>query len=161
MHISPDCKCLRPLLEKSAPTTLKAQKRVGMFSYYGKFIDNFSEKVCVLNHNFKFPLLERVLKVFQSLRHSIKDATLIAIDQNKDFQVETDASDFCLVATLSLLHSSHEHFVKLNVIMSWRRKQQQLWQERVRDICAGGTTWWWFRPTTCIPDYIWQIGIGN
>ena len=78
-----------------APTTLKAQKRViGMFSYHGKFINNFSEKICALNHNFKFPLPEHILKVFQSLKDSIKDTTLIAIDQNKDFQVETDTNDF-------------------------------------------------------------------
>ena len=98
MHISLDCEHFRPILEMPAPTTLNAQKRV---VDYGKFINNFSEKIHVLNHNFEFPLPEHILKVFQSLRDSIKDATLIAIDQNKDFQVETDASNFCLAATLS------------------------------------------------------------
>ena len=53
MHISPDCECLRPLLEMPAPTTHIAQKRVvSMFSYYGKFINNFSEKICVFESKF-------------------------------------------------------------------------------------------------------------
>ena len=46
MHISLDCEQLRHLLEMPASTTLKGQKRVVcMFSYYGKFINNFSEKI--------------------------------------------------------------------------------------------------------------------
>ena len=50
--ISPDCTRLKPLLEMPPPTTLKAQKRlVGMFSYYSKFIKNFSDKICILNRN--------------------------------------------------------------------------------------------------------------
>ena len=61
-----------------------------------------------LNQNFEFQLQEYILKVFQSLKDGIKDATLTAIDQNKDFQVET----------------SHERSVKGNVIiMPWRREQ--------------------------------------
>ena len=54
-----------------------------------------------LNCNFEFPLSENVLNFFLSLKDSIKDASLIAIVWNKDFQVETDASNFCLAATLS------------------------------------------------------------
>ena len=84
-----------------ALTILKAQKRViGMFSIMANISITFQKKF-VLNCNFEFPLSEHVLKVFQSLKDSIKDATLIAIDQNKDFQVETDDNDFCLAATLS------------------------------------------------------------
>ena len=64
MHISPDCEHLRPLLEMPASTTLKAQKRVVAMFSYGKFIDNFSGKIHVLNHNFEFPLSEHILKVF-------------------------------------------------------------------------------------------------
>ena len=76
-----------------APATLKAQKRVvGMFAYYSKFVKNFSEKICVLNQNFDFLLSKQVVKVF---------ATLVAIDPNGTFEVETDASDFCLAATFN------------------------------------------------------------
>lgn len=69
-----------------------------MFSYYGKFINR---KNRVLNRNSEFPLPEHVLKIFQFLKDDIKDATLVAINQNKDFQVKTGANDFCLVVTLS------------------------------------------------------------
>ena len=92
MHISLDCEHLRSLLKMPALTTLKAQKKV-MFSY-GKFINNISEKIHVLNHNFEFPLPGHVLKVFQSLKDNIRDTKLIAIDQNKDFQIEMDVAIF-------------------------------------------------------------------
>ena len=62
MHILPDCECLRPLLEMPTMTTLKAQKRVlGIFSYYAKFINNFSDKIHVLNNNSEFLLPEHDL----------------------------------------------------------------------------------------------------
>ena len=56
-QISPDINRLKPLLEMPPPLTLKAQKRiVGMFSYYSKFIQNFSEKNHILNGNVTFPI---------------------------------------------------------------------------------------------------------
>ena len=100
--IAPDCSRLKPLLEMPPPMTLKSQKRiVGMFSYYSKFIRNFSDKICVLNRNKTFPLPPTVLEAFQVLKHDLKDAALQSIDFNELFVVETDASDFCIAATLN------------------------------------------------------------
>ena len=43
--ITPDQDRLKPLLEMPPPSTLKAQKRIiGMFAYYSKLIQNYSEK---------------------------------------------------------------------------------------------------------------------
>ena len=65
MRNSPDNERFRLRLEMPAPTNLKSQKRVvGMFSYDRIFINNLSEKILVLNHNFEFPLPEHVLKGF-------------------------------------------------------------------------------------------------
>ena len=84
------------------PSNIKAQKRiVGMFAYYSKFIKNFSEKIRILNQNSEFPAPEQVISAFQLLKNDIKDAMLVAIDPNDSFEVETDASDFCIAATLS------------------------------------------------------------
>ena len=56
----------------------KSQKHiVGMFSYYSKFIKKFSDKIYPLNHNKTFPL------------------------PPSEFEVETDASDYCIAATLN------------------------------------------------------------
>lgn len=100
--IQPDCKRLKPLLEMPPPTTPKAQKRlVGMFSYYSKFIKNFSDKICCINRNTVFPLPPDVLEAFQVLKNDLKEATLQSIDLNETFVVETDASDFCIAATLN------------------------------------------------------------
>ena len=100
--ISPDLNRLKPLLEMPPPATLKAQKRiVGMFSYYSKFIKNFSDKISVLNKNMNFPVPQHVLEGFQVLKNDLKEAALQPIDYEGSFVVETDASDFCIAATLN------------------------------------------------------------
>ena len=100
--ISPDYSRLRPLLEMPPPMNLRAQKRVvGMFSYYSKFIRNFSDKMLNLNRNTVFPLPPNALEAFQTLKNDLKDAALNSIDYSETFVVETDASDFCIAATLN------------------------------------------------------------
>ena len=82
------------------PMNLRAQKRVvGMFSYYSKFIRNFSDKMLNLNRNTVFPLPPNALEAFQTLKNDLKDAALNSIDYSETFVVETDASDFCIAAT--------------------------------------------------------------
>ena len=100
--ISPDYKRMKPLLEMPPPSSLKAQKRlVGMFSYYSKFIQNFSAKIHTLNHNKVFPVPTEVLEDFRSLKLDLRDAALKSIDNEAEFVVETDASDYCIAATLN------------------------------------------------------------
>ena len=56
-QIAPDYSRLIPLLEMSPPKNLKSQKRiVVMLSYHSKFIQNFSNKILLLNNNKEFPL---------------------------------------------------------------------------------------------------------
>ena len=100
--ISPDQRRLQPLIDMPPPTNLKSQKRViGMFSYYSKFIDKFSEKIRPLNKNTTFPVPRSVLDAFNILKEDLKAATLQPIDPEALFVVETDASDFCIAATLN------------------------------------------------------------
>ena len=100
--ISPDKERLKPLIDMSPPTSRKSQKRiVGMFSYYSKFIRNFSDKIRILNHNNLFPVPDHVRKAFDELKNDLKDAVLSSINSDEEFVVETDASDFCLAATLN------------------------------------------------------------
>ena len=100
--IRPDQERLRPLLEMPPPSTLKSQKRIiGMFAYYSKFIENFSDKIYILNRNTVFPVPQDVLEAFRALKLDLRDAALKSIDFNQEFVVETDASDFCIAATLN------------------------------------------------------------
>ena len=100
--IAPDYNRLKLLLEMTPPSNLKSQKRiVGMFSYYSKFIKNFSDKIYPLNHNETFPIPPLVLNSFQILKDDLKNAMLVTVDYNGEFEVETDASDYCIAATLN------------------------------------------------------------
>ena len=100
--IRPDQERLRPLLEMPPPSNLKAQKRIiGMFAYYSKFIENFSDKIFLLNRNNVFPVSKDVLEAFRALKLDLRDAALKSIDFNQEFVVETDASDYCIAATLN------------------------------------------------------------
>ena len=72
-----------------------------MFAYYSKFIENFSDKIYILNRNTVFPVPQDVLEAFRALKLDLRDAALKAIDFNQEFVVETDASDFCIAATLN------------------------------------------------------------
>ena len=100
--ISPDRSRLQPLLDMPPPKNLKSQKRViGMFSYYSKFLQRFSDKIRPLAKNTKFPLSPDALEAFSALKHELTDVALNSIDANQPFVVETDASYFCLAATLN------------------------------------------------------------
>ena len=100
--IRPDQNRLKPLLEIPPPSSLRAQKRIiGMFAYYSKFIENFSDKILLLNRNTIFPVPQNVLEAFNTLKHDLENAALRSIDFNQEFVVETDASDFCIAATLN------------------------------------------------------------
>ena len=100
--IQPDQNRLRPLLEMPPPTGLKAQKRIiGMFAYYSKFIENFSDKIYILNRNTEFPVPPAVLEAFRGLKLDLRDAALKSIDPDQELVVETDASDFCIAASLN------------------------------------------------------------
>ena len=87
------------MLKMSPPKNLKSQKRIVRMFYYSKFIQNFSDKILLLNNNKEFPLTPPVLHSFEVLKNNLKNVILITIDPNKEF--ETDASNYCIAATLN------------------------------------------------------------
>ena len=95
-EIKPDPERLSPLREFPIPRNVKEQKRaVALFSYYSQWIKDFAAKVRPLAQNSIFPLAGDALKSFNSLK------IVQAIDESQPFEVETDASDFPLSATLN------------------------------------------------------------
>ena len=100
--IKPDPERLQPLRDMPPPHDLKSQKRVvGLFAYYCKWIKNFSDKIRPLAHNTEFPIAGDALIAFNLLTCDIEDSVICSVDESLPFQVETDASEFAIAATLS------------------------------------------------------------
>ena len=101
-EIRPDPDRLQPLRDLPPPTGMKDQKRViGCFSYYSKWIKDFSRKLKPLIQNKIFPLENTTLEAFNALKPGMENSVVCAIDEAEAFQIETDSSEFALAATLS------------------------------------------------------------
>ena len=100
--IKPDPERLLPLQNLAPPCDLESQRRiVGMFAYYSRWIPKYSDKIRPLNINRNFPLPPTLLKIFQSLKDEIAAATLMTPLEGVQLEVETDASDYAIAATLN------------------------------------------------------------
>ena len=98
--IKPDPDRLAPLLNLPVPEGPKSLKRViGMFSYYVKWINHFSDKIHILNNVSKFLLNETQKNTFEDLKLELANAAMQPIDENIPFVEDTDASDFAISAT--------------------------------------------------------------
>lgn len=76
------------------------EKNCGIFCY-SKWIWNYSNKILKLNQNATCPLLKEAKQAFQELKRSLKVAVVSMIDEDKPFQIEMDASNQCIAATLN------------------------------------------------------------
>ena len=82
-EIRPDPKRLEPLNELKPPSDPKSLKRVmGFFSYYSKWIKNFSDKISLLVNVKNFPLNQEELNSFECLKKEIGQSVVYAIDEN-------------------------------------------------------------------------------
>ena len=101
-NLKPDPVRLKPLIDLPVPLDPASQRSVvGIFAYYCKWIERFSEKIRPLSHNSIFPPPSTVVKAFKLLKEDILKATVTTIDPDVPFTVETDASDFAIAATLN------------------------------------------------------------
>ena len=100
--VMPDRDRVKPLLELPIPTSSPALKRyLGMFAYYAAWIPQFSDKIHPLTKVSVFPLSAAECAAFESIKLSLVDATLGAIDEGIPFTVETDASSVAISASLN------------------------------------------------------------
>ena len=100
--IKPDPKRIKPLQELPPPKNMNSLKRIrGMFAYYAKWIPEFSDKIKPLVKAEKFPLGEKALKAFNTLKSEQCKVTLWAIVENLPLQLDCDASDYAISAVLS------------------------------------------------------------
>ena len=101
-QIKPDPDRMGPLESLPPPHDQKSLKRcLGFFSYYSRWIPNFSDKVRPLNKTTTFPISQAALEAIQTMKNDIKSAVVCCIDESIPFQVECDASDHTLAATLN------------------------------------------------------------
>lgn len=100
--ITPNQDRVKPLLALPIPKDLPSLNRaLGMFAYYAFWIPQYSDKVHPLSRATTFPLHHEACVAFDSLKASLAQATLGAIDEHLPFTVETDASDIAISASLN------------------------------------------------------------
>ena len=100
--IRPDPERLSPLRNLPVPHDSKSLNRcLGLFSYYSQWIPEFSNRIKPLTSCKSFPLSPEAVTTFHSLKKIVEEAFVTAIDETIPFEVETDASDVALAATLS------------------------------------------------------------
>ena len=101
-EIRPDPERMRPLRELQIPQDSKALKRcLGLFSYYSQWNPEFSNRIKPISSCKSFPLSQEAVEAFESLKKTTEESFVTAIDESIPFDVETDASDVTLAATLS------------------------------------------------------------
>ena len=101
-EIRPDPEHLRPLHELPVPNNAKSLNRCkGLFSYYSQWIPGFSDRMRPFNSCKTFPLSSEAIAAFESLKKSIAKSVMTAIDEKIPFEVETDALEVAIAATLN------------------------------------------------------------
>ncbi|XP_059838259.1 uncharacterized protein LOC132400840 [Hypanus sabinus] len=73
----------------------------GVFSYYAQWVPHYADKARPLVKSTSFPLSAEACAAFNCIKADIAKATMHAVDETAPFQVECDASDFALAATLN------------------------------------------------------------
>ena len=101
-EISPDPDRMKSLIALPPPVDSKSLQRVlGIFAHYSKWISKFSEKIRPLIQSKSFPLAPNAIKCFEDLKNAIANAAVITLEDGVPLQIETDASDVTIAATLS------------------------------------------------------------
>ena len=80
---------MKPLQELPPTRNMNSLKRIKvMFAYYAKWIPEFSDKIQSIVKVDKFPLGEKVLKAFNTLKSELCKDTLWAIVENLPLQLD-------------------------------------------------------------------------
>ena len=100
--VNPDSERVRLL--RGLPTSHNAKpikRPVGLFAYYAKWVKGFSHKIERGKNTTSFALQSEVIQDSENLKKDNKNASLSAIDEEEPFEVECDASDIPISATLN------------------------------------------------------------
>ena len=84
------------------PQNSKSLNRcLGLFSYYSQWAPSFSDRIKPITSCKSFPLSSETKQAFEDLKSIITKVAVSAIDESIPFEVEKDASDVVLAATLN------------------------------------------------------------
>ena len=87
--IKPDPERLRPLQEYPPPSNVSSLRRaLGMFAYYPRRIPQFSDKIRSLPKSLSFPLDQKALASFNTLKDELARVALSPINEDIPFVVE-------------------------------------------------------------------------
>ena len=101
-NMLPDPERLRPLRQLAMPHDMKSLRRVlGLFAYYSQWIREYSNKVRPLSITTTFPASKEAEIAFQQLKRDIEGSVVTTIDEDLPFEVETEASESAIAATLN------------------------------------------------------------
>ena len=105
LKIQPDPERLRPLRELPMPKSkTELQRAIAMFSYYAKWLSDFSLKIKPFiesNKNYVFPLSNESARAFEMLKYKLAFSCLTCVNEGLSFAVEYDASNHTLSAGLN------------------------------------------------------------
>ena len=101
-EVRPDPNRMKPLLELAPPNDIRSLRRtMGFFAHYAQWIRGFSEKIKPLSSSKQFPLQPEAIDAFHRLKNDVIHSVVKAVDESKQFTVETDASDTAIAASLN------------------------------------------------------------
>ena len=105
LKIQPDPERLRPLRKLLLPKSKsELQRAIAMFSYYVKWLSDFSLKIKPLiesNKNYVFPLSNKSARAFEMLKYELVFSCLTCVNEGLSFTVEYDASNHTLSARVN------------------------------------------------------------
>ncbi|MBW0571200.1 hypothetical protein O181_110915 [Austropuccinia psidii MF-1] len=106
---------VQKILNWPPPKKLKAlESFLGFANFYHRFIKNYSKKISSITSFLKkyshFPLNEESLRQFHQLKEAFTISPILShFDPSLPTVVETDASDYALLAVLSQISDSGKH----------------------------------------------------
>lgn len=100
--IKPDPDRMGPLLDLPVPHDKKSlQRALGLFSYYSRWVEQYSDRVNPLVSDPEFPLSQRCRDAFQDIKTQIANSCVICPNTTETLVLESDASDIALSASLN------------------------------------------------------------
>ena len=85
-------------IPKNLPSLRRA---MGMFSHYSRWISNFSEKLHPLTKVTHYPLTKEQIEASLCRKQEIAKSSLVAIDSSLPLEIETDALEHAIAASLT------------------------------------------------------------
>ena len=92
---------IRGIQHNPLPSTWQLGRFKGLFSYYSQWISGFSDRMKPIHSCKMFPLSAEAVAALEGLKKSIEESVMTVVDEDVSFEVETDASEVAIAATLN------------------------------------------------------------